>query len=268
MRDADSDPGGARSPGPLLHPGDPAAAAMLLSRLPVPAWATFGAAGAMRGAASAWAWPLLGALVAGLAWLAGAGLIAAGLPAGLAAGVALGAAVMLTGALHEDGLADCADGLWGGATPARRLEILRDSRIGSYGVIALVFGLGLRWGALAELFAAGNVLAGWVAVAMLSRAGMGVAMRALPFARQDGLAAHVGRPGWATSVLGAGLALAAALALLGGAGLAAALAVSVGVAGVAMLARRRLGGQTGDVLGAAQQASEVLGLLTLVALLT
>ena len=243
----------------LLHPSDVALALGLLTRLPVTVRHR------ARGARAAWAWPLAGATLGGLAALAGALVLALGLPAPVAGLIALGALVMLSGGLHEDGLADTADGLWGGWTPARRLEIMRDSRIGSYGVVALVLSLGLRGVALALAFAGGAV-AGAVALivaAMLSRAAMAAVMAALPPARADGLAQRQGRPPRAAVALAAALAGVAALAFAGGAGIIAALAASLAAMAVAGLARTKIGGQTGDVLGAVQQVAEIAALLCL-----
>ena len=221
----------------------------LLTRLPVRV------SDATRGARAAWAWPLAGAVLGGLAALAGGGMLALGLPAPVAALGALAALVMLGGGLHEDGLADSADGIWGGWTVARRLEIMRDSRIGSYGVIALVLTLGLRAVALGLIFA-GGALAGaaaLIAAAMLSRAAMAGVMAALPPARTDGLGRSQGRPPPATVLLAAALAGLGAVALTGWAGLVAAGAAALAALAVARLARARIGGQTGDILGAVQQ---------------
>ncbi len=252
----------AKASGRPFHPGDPGAALMLLTRLPVPQGLA-----ADRGARSAWAWPFAGVVVAFLAWAAGAAVSAAGLPSALAAGAALGAAIAVTGALHEDGLADCADGFWGGFTPERRLEILRDSRVGSYGVIALVISLGIRWAALATLFASGGALVGLLAAGVLSRAAMAGVMSALPFARRDGLAVHTGRPARITAAASAMTALAIGTLAVGPVVVPAAVAALVAAAGTAAIARTKIGGQTGDVLGTAQQASEIAVLLTCVALL-
>ena len=166
---------------------DLGAALGLLTRLPLGHMAS-------RGARAAWAWPLAGAVVAGLAALAGwvAGVL--GLTPALVAGLTLATGVAVTGALHEDGLADSADGLWGGWTRERRLEIMRDSRIGTYGVLALVFVTGLRWAALTAIVAAGALLGPLLAAAMLSRAAMAVLMARLPHARTDGLGHGTGRP--------------------------------------------------------------------------
>jgi adenosylcobinamide-GDP ribazoletransferase len=232
----------------------------LLTRLPAP-----GADG-MRMAASAWAWPVVGALVAGLAGLVGLGALALGLPAIVAAGLVLAAQVMLTGAMHEDGLADCADGIWGGMTRDRRLEILKDSRIGAYGVLALILCVGLRWGLIAALLPLPGALAALMAAGALSRGAMAGVMAALPFARTDGLARHVGRPTRAAAGLSAAVALAVGLVMATPATWGAAGAVVVASALFARLALGRLGGQTGDVLGATQQLGEIAALLVFVAL--
>ena len=243
----------------LVRRSDLALALGLLTRLPVPV------ADAARGARGAWAWPLAGAVLGALTALAGGVTLALGLPAPVAALLALGALVMVSGGLHEDGLADAADGLWGGWTQQRRLEIMRDSRIGSYGVIALVLGLGLRAVALALIFAAGALTgaAALVIAAMVSRAAMAGVMAALPHVRTEGLAQAQGRPPRATVLLAVALALVAAAALGGTAGLAAAAAAALGGLGVAWLAHARIGGQTGDILGAAQQVAEIAALLCL-----
>ena len=228
----------------------------LLTRLPVPV--------AMAGANAAWAWPLVGMVVALLA--GGAGLVALwlGLPAGTAAGIVLLVQVMVTGALHEDGLADSADGLWGGHDKTRRLEIMKDSRIGTYGVLALVLGVGLRWQAVSLLLPFG--LLPLVAAAALSRAAMAGVMALLPPARSDGLARSVGQPEPFIATVGGGLALALALLAIGWAAVPAALMAALAAAAVATVAQGRIGGQTGDILGATQQVSELAVLMLLVAL--
>lgn len=235
-------------------------ALLLLTRIPVPFRVPD------RGARSAWAWPLAGLAAGGFA--AGAGWIgaAAGLPDAILGGVILTILVVVTGALHEDGLADVADGFWGGFDRDRRLEIMRDSRIGSYGVIALALSLGLRWTALAALVAAG----GWaqmVAASMLSRVPMAAAMQGLAQARPDGLSHRVGRPGWVRVLLGAVVAFLPGLWLAGPAVCVAAGAVAVVAVGIALVARDKIGGQTGDVLGAMQQVSEIAALAAFVAML-
>jgi len=243
---------------PLFAPGDIAEAIALLTRIPLPM-------STGRGAQAAWAWPLAGLVVALIAGVLGWLTLAMGLPAPLVAGVILGAQVMLTGALHEDGLADTADGFWGGATPARRLEIMQDSRIGSYGVLALGLGLILRWAALAAILETGALFAPLIAAAVLSRAPMAILLAALPAARQGGLAASVGRPGRKTAAAGLALAMALAFLVLGWGVIAPAFWVALASIAAAALAKAKIGGQTGDVLGAAQQIAEVAALAALAA---
>ncbi len=256
------DEGGSMAGGRPIEAGDLAAALGLLTRLPVRA----SRAARERGARAAWAYPLAGALVGALAGLAGWAALALGLPGPVAAGLLLSVQVVLTGALHEDGLADVADGFWGGWTPARRLEIMRDSRIGAYGALALILTLGLRWSSLAAL-PPEALLPAAIAAGALSRAGMVAVMAALPPARAEGLSARVGRPAAVTAALGGALALAlAGLAVGPAAAFVAATAVSIAAVGMAALARSRIGGQTGDVLGATQQAGELAALIALVAL--
>ena len=237
------------------------AALGLLTRLPVQVDIVRVTA---RGARAAWAWPLVGVVTGTLAALVGAVAVAGGLPPTLAAGLALAVLVMVTGALHEDGLADCADGFWGGQDRDRRLAIMRDSRIGAYGVIALVLSLGLRWVCIAVLVNAGALWPALIVAGVLSRVPMVVVAAVLPHARPGGLSRAVGRPPAAAVWLGLGLAVSLALALAGWAGLAAALAAGTAGVAVALVARAKIGGQTGDVLGAAQQLSEIAVLCALV----
>ena len=230
------------------------AAIGLLTRIPVPVDMEFATA---RGSKAAWAWPLAGLAVALPA--AALGWLFSGFGAGIAAGIALVTLIVLTGALHEDGLADCADGFWGGYTKERRLEIMKDSRVGSYGVIALVLGLGLKWQALTVI----DTWAALIAAALLSRAAMAGVMAALPFARENGLAAAQGRPSRETALLSAGLAFVAALFLCGSSALLALLAVAAVAVLTARIAQAKLGGQTGDVLGATQFLAELAALIAL-----
>ncbi|MEM7710269.1 MAG: adenosylcobinamide-GDP ribazoletransferase [Pseudomonadota bacterium] len=238
---------------------DLVSAAMLLTRLPVRGKPTAVAAQA------AWAWPLIGGLVGLLAGLVGWVLLGLGLHVGFAAGLALATSVTVTGALHEDGLADVADGFWGGFDPARRLEIMRDSRVGSYGVIALALSLIVRWSLIAAALDEGVVVAVLVAAGAASRAPMAVLMRWLPPARSDGLSRGAGRP----EVRAIWLGLVLATLALVGQGPAPTVAAGVAVIGVTLalglLARTKIGGQTGDVLGACQQLSEIAVLAALTA---
>jgi adenosylcobinamide-GDP ribazoletransferase len=235
----------------------------LLTRLPLRA----SDAALARGAAAAWSWPLVGAVLGGIAGLIAVVLLALGLPASVAAGLCLGLMIVMTGALHEDGLADTADGFWGGWTVERRLEIMKDSHIGSYGVIALILSLGLRWVALSLLFAAGVALPALIAVGALSRGVMPALLHALPFAREGGLSRSVGRVPFDTAVLGAAVAAVLALLALGLVALPLIAVVALTGWGMGALARGKIGGQTGDVLGASQQVAEIAALCLLVVLI-
>lgn len=246
---------------PKIEPRDLIRAAQLLTRLPLP-----GGDGA-RGAEAAWAWPLVGLVVGGAQMLTGLAAMAIGLPASVAAGFAIAVGMLIIGGLHEDGLADCADGFWGGMTRERRLEILKDSRIGAYGVLALIVVVGLRWALFASLLAIAplSLLAG----AMISRAAMAVVMGRMRFAREGGLAAHVGRPpAWAVWG-GAGIAVLGAVLCAGlSAGAVAVLVAGAATWAVAATAKAKIGGQTGDVLGTAQVVSELAALTACAALLS
>jgi adenosylcobinamide-GDP ribazoletransferase len=211
--------------------------------------------------------PAVGALI-GLAGAIGYALATwLGLPPWPAAVVALATTILLTGALHEDGLADVADGFGGGRTREDKLRIMRDPRVGSYGAIALVVALLARAGALAALAAPWAVGAALVAAGTISRAALPAVMATLPNARSDGLAAAAGRPhplrAGAAVLVGALLAVV----LLGPAAPAALLAGGAGALAVALLARRQIGGHTGDVLGAVQQVAEIGVLLGVAATL-
>lgn len=244
---------------PLARPGDIVLAFALLTRLPLPQ-----APGA-RGGRAAWAWPLAGLGVATLAALGGAMATALGLPAPLAALATLAVLVATTGAMHEDGLADTADGLWGGWTRERRLEIMRDSRIGTYGVIALVLSLGARWAALWGLFEAGPGMAvtAVLTAAALSRATMPALMAALPPARADGLSKNVGTVPRPTVALALGIAALTALLLTGWGAFGAIFWAAAAALALGLVARRKIGGQTGDILGATQQMAEIAVLFSL-----
>lgn len=210
--------------------------------------------------------PVVGALLGLAAGAVFAGLTLVSMPSLPASLVTLAFLVVATGALHEDGLADCADAL-GPHDLARRLEVMRDSRIGSFGVMALVLVTLARIAGLAALWAPWLQVTTLVVVGATSRTAMAALMATLPPARSDGLAAGAGTPeGWRlalTLVLPAGLALvllepATALALL---------TTAAAVAAVwARVARRCFGGQTGDVLGAGQQLVEA-GMLLAVTVL-
>lgn len=238
-------------------------AGALLSRLPLP---PLSQAAFARTAQATWAYPVAGAVLGALAGSMAVFVIALGLPAVFGAGMVLAVLMLLTGAMHEDGLGDTADGFWGGFDPKRRLEIMKDSQTGTYGILALLIITGLRWSAYANLLPLGILPV--IAAAALSRAGMPCLMSALPHARNFGLSHSVGRPDAPAAVLGLGVALLIAGLCVGAAAIAGLLVTLATAAGVGVLARIKIGGQTGDVLGAAQQLGETAILAALVLLLT
>ncbi|MFV2035736.1 MAG: adenosylcobinamide-GDP ribazoletransferase, partial [Halocynthiibacter sp.] len=216
---------------------------------------------AKRSALAAWAYPVAGAIIGAFAALLGATALRLGLPDALVAALMLGTLVASTGAMHEDGLADTFDGLWGGWDKARRLEIMKDSRIGVYGVIALVLVLLARWAAITTLLQ--NHIGPFflIGIAAISRAPMVGLMAWLPLARDDGLSASVGAVAPASVWPALGAALVIGLASLGLAGFWAMLWAAVAAAAVAFIARAKIGGQTGDILGASQQMAELAAVM-------
>lgn len=180
-------------------------------------------------------------------------------PAAVAAAIVVVADLALTGLLHVDGLADAADGLLPHLDRDRRLDVMTAPDVGAFGVATVGGVLLLRWAALAAMTPSPLLLGGlWCA----SRTAMAVTARTLPYARPGGLAtAFLGGPAVPAAAVGAVLATGLALAGAGVAGVVGVAAVVVGAAMVVALARRRLGGFTGDVLGAGSMVGETAGLL-------
>jgi len=219
--------------------------------------------------------PLAGLVLGLLPALVLTGALRLDLGPWLAAILAVGIMTLTTGAFHEDGLADTADSC-GGVTRERRLEIMRDSRIGSFGAAALFLALALRITTLATLILRTDAIATAAAIlvtASLSRTAGLIPLVFLPPARLDGASYAVGQPSREGLWFATGLAIAAALALsaLGGlpvSGLFLMIAFSA-LCGYAMtlFSRRHIQGQTGDIAGATQQLAEIaalIGLLTVI----
>jgi adenosylcobinamide-GDP ribazoletransferase len=208
--------------------------------------------------------PMAGCIIGAVGALAVALAHALGLPPLVCATLGIGALVMATGALHEDGLADVADGFGGGATRERKLEIMRDSRVGAYGATALTLSLLLRVAALAALLegGSGQAAAGMILAGAASRAFALLPLALLDPARRDGLGAGAGRLSRHSARAAAITALVVAGLLgLGVLGLWRAIIATVSalIAALAVtgIAQRQIGGQTGDVAGAAQQLAEI-----------
>jgi adenosylcobinamide-GDP ribazoletransferase len=203
---------------------------------------------------------LIGTLTAGV--LIGGNML--GLPSLLAAVIALSAGTLVTGALHEDGLADVADGFGGGKTREARLEIMRDSRIGSYGTIALVLSY-LARAAIYETLSGEHpltIIALFGGAAAFSRALVVDLLWATRPARSDGLSVFAGRPSRRSALFslitgGIGAAVAAGVVLSPEISLLAIAAAGIMLALMRALSMRQIGGQTGDVCGAVQVLTEL-----------
>lgn len=241
-----------------------------LSRLPLPrSWFRNGDDSLPRNAR---AFPLAGAV---LGLLAGAVLFMAdrlNLPPLACALLAIGALAAMTGALHEDGLGDTADGFFGASSPDRRLDIMKDSRIGTFAALTLIVFVGLKAALLMAIIdraGAGHAVLALIGCEAASRAGLLAFWHALPSARPGGLSDSVGQPQWETVVCGFGIGLAILVVTLMPAGgllalIDALVLVTVLLFGFARLCMAKIGGQTGDTLGAAQQISALAVLAGLV----
>lgn len=245
-------------------PGDIALSLVFLTRLPLP---HLDLAGRSLSAAL-WAAPVAGLVVALLGAFAFALATLLGVPAAPSAALALGATMLATFCLHEDGLCDTADGFGGGSTSERKLEIMRDSRIGTYGAAVLALTILLRWSAIAELGASANVLAGLVAAHAASRGLIPAFMHLLPSARSSGLSADAGAPNAETALAGAALGALFLLVLGLPAALFCALLLLFWFMAFRKLCLAQIGGHTGDTIGAMQQGAEILVLLTASAILS
>ncbi len=219
--------------------------------------------------------PIAGIAVGIVSALAYGGAIWVGLTTLVAAILAVAAAILVTGALHEDGLADTVDGLAGGWTKKARLEIMRDSRIGTYGSLALGLAVLLRVAAIAGIMGRGGLIATMLVIVSaeaVSRAAPIWLMWRLPPARSSGAAASAGQPtdsaAWQCFILAgiiAFLLMATAAGVL--ATMFALATAALATLGVIALSRRTLRGQTGDVAGASQQAALIAFLLAALAAL-
>ena len=214
-----------------------------------------------------WLFPLVGFGIGGTGAIALAVLAWAGIPAPVAATLAIGFVVWLTGALHEDGLADLADGFGGGGAREQKLEIMRDSRIGAYGMLTLAVIVVAKIAALAAIVAVdiGAAAGALIAATAWSRAMFAPTMRWLPPARDDGLGALAGTPTegdtWKGLALGALLAALVLITPAGGGVLIILATGGVGAFAVGWLALQQIDGYTGDVLGGAQQVAEAAVLI-------
>lgn len=265
----ESDPDPSPDHGPVSRLlADVAACVRFFSRLPVPAiCAADDPAAAPDFIRISRAAPLAGLVVALPASLAGLFLGFTQLPPLATAFVMCGALALITGALHEDGLADVADGFFGGSTPERRLEIMKDSRIGAFGALALMISVGLRAALIAALLTRlgpMDAILIFLGSEALGRTLLVWQWSILLPARPEGLGARFGKPDSSAArqaiLFGLLCLIPAAIALS-----VPALSLGLLLSGLAAhmtgnLALRKIGGFTGDVLGAIQQVT-TLGFL-------
>jgi adenosylcobinamide-GDP ribazoletransferase len=244
--------------------GDLAIALVFFTRLPLPPFEirnrTLGDA--------IWAAPIVGLVVAIAGGLVYTIAHALGINEGIAAALALATTMLFTGCLHEDGLADTADAFGGGKTMARKLEIMRDSRIGTYGAAILIMSVLLRWTALAALPGGAAVVCSLIAAHVASRGVFGVMIQRTPLARDTGLATAVGQISDPTALAGMILAGIALLLLGIGPAILAAMFIAALLYGFRNLCIRQIGGMTGDTLGTAQQIVEITVLVIASAILS
>ncbi len=208
------------------------------------------------------AFPIVGAVIGLLDGGFYLAMLVLGLPHNISAWLTIGFHLLLTGALHEDGLADTADGLASGRDRSQKLAIMRDSRIGSYGVLALVTIISLRANIIAGFTGNFSSLLIFIATAASSRAFLAVMMYNLEYARDSGLAVRAGKPSLNDSLVAT--ALGFVTLLLTGKILAALIAIcalAIIYIIIKYITSKNFGGITGDTLGASQQISEIAVLL-------
>ena len=209
--------------------------------------------------------PLVGAAIGAAIGVVFLALISVGIPPLAAAALALAASALLTGALHEDGLGDVGDGFGGGRDRAAKLAIMRDSRLGTYGALAVLVAFVVKAAAL-EALAGRAVVPTMVAAHTLGRAAIPMLALAMPLARSDGLGKAAGQPEPADVAIALALASAITFACLPlASALGAIMIAGLGGAAMAVIAWRQIGGVTGDVYGAAEQVIEVCVLLLMAA---
>lgn len=210
-----------------------------------------------------WAYPIVGIILAIPISILGYILLTLGFDSGVISGVLIITLVFLTGAMHEDGLADTADGFWGGWTKDARLEIMKDSRIGTYGVLALVFSILLRWYCL-KLIIDQNLLFVAVTVSIiLSRSLMSCYMWVTPNAKEKGLSFNTGRPNDISAIVAFTLGAAVTLLMVGFTGIFLLVLGSLLVWLSKIISLHKIDGQTGDTIGAVQQICELVILLSI-----
>ena len=212
--------------------------------------------------------PIIGAMIGVIGSLVYGICFLLGLPALVCALVTLSALILTTGALHEDGLADTVDGLCGGTTPEHKRLIMQDSRIGTFGVLALILSTGLRISVLSVLSDWWTVVLVLIVLGMVSRMVVVVAMYCATAVKDHGLATRFHTPARHRICIALTITITITMLLLG-------VKISIGLLSIVFMAvgsilcvsSRQIGGYTGDILGAIQVVSECIGFLFLAAVL-
>jgi adenosylcobinamide-GDP ribazoletransferase len=241
--------------------GGPLPALAFLTRIPLPGRATY----TLDDIARSQAWFATVGLVIGGLLVAIDRLAMRALPDLSVDVIVVVALVAITGALHLDGLADSADGLFGGATPERRLDIMRDVHAGTYAIVAVTSVLALKWAGLAALPSNIRVEA-LLLVPCLSRAAMVLAIAAFPYTREEGIGASFREHAWPAAVVVAfATTVVAGATLMGVGGLYAVVAAAGCALAIGAIAIRLVGGMTGDLYGATVEITEAATLLFIAA---
>ena len=244
--------------------GDCAAAFVLLSRLPT-GWYRFPTDNPPNFTSALWAFPVVGLVIGGAAGLVLSGAVALSLPPLAAAALAIFASLLLSGAMHEDGLADMADGFGGGHDTDSIIRIMHDSRIGAYGVLALILATALR---LSLLTLCLETLSDWHLVGFIALIGAAsrfqpvLQLAVFPLSPQASLAALTGRPGMVRLMIALALWCPAMIWLFG---LVATSAIALPACALSLwigqIATRKIDGLTGDVMGATTLCAEIIMLM-------
>ena len=238
-------------------------ALVFLTRLPIRPGFSFEMS-ALKSACRAFS--LVGLIVGGLSGTVYITASFLGVPALVAALLAIAAQVLITGALHEDAIGDVADGFGGGSDKQKKLAIMRDSRVGTYAVVTLILVIGIKSAAISAVSDSLMGFAIIVTAASVSRGLMSWALYFLPTARDDGLGRGAGHPDMMAPLWSTFLLIAIAVLILGPQlGAIALFAAICGATLMGLIAWRQIGGQTGDVLGAIQQVSELAVLVACLA---
>jgi adenosylcobinamide-GDP ribazoletransferase len=229
-------------------------AVALITRIPVPD-KTF--EGNQSNLSIDWAYPLIGLLLALPVYFFGLLLLSFSFDSGLVAGATIILLIMSTGAMHEDGLADTVDGFWGGWNKENRLKIMKDSHVGTYGIIALIFSILIRWYCIKLCIDQNLFFVAIITSCTLSRSFMTFYMWATPCAKEIGLSANTGRPDDISTGLALLIGLITTILFLGIKGLIVLTLCFFILWYAKTISIKKINGQTGDTIGAVQQICEV-----------